>query len=616
MKKNLFSVKKFNPYQKEKDQFPASYKSSILYQNFLNKNLDENKELKLGTEIKKKKHEISAMFRNKFGRNFLNVKPDSLIIFQKLFGQYLFDPDSQFLAHFPKLQRILRHERKISEFKLKDKIDMGAMVYFDLKTKGKKKNKYIDLGKEKMLTISKNLEAAPTKDLVQEGINKNKFWDKNREKIEKFYKRNLIKNFNNFIKEQIENSQDSSEINSKTDSNDENKEESDEKSSFNDSKNNDFKEKEIQNLKFTLGKSPKKNSTSDKNPGILILSELTDSDRKKRYENKNKDRENILNKTATKNNNKNFISSYKNGNIIPKLIDTKKKSRNISNFSGFHANSNTFRNFSYNVSNSKINESNNNNSNFLKTATNFNLSNSKGFTQRTTILNHYFPIKFSRKKKIASLKNKHYKFKNKLDDQITKLNQYTIKCNTELIKLIDINNDNNFKERKKKYLKRNKLDIKDDLIEKNQVKKIESDDDNNNDKNKEEKENEEQTIKMIEGEKDSVRIELQGARKDLNDKFGGKVMPQNREKAFKKKLVHISDEQALAMVEYFLHKKKELDIRKVLQTDSILEKKKIREMKYIRLKTKKNYDKMIRLKNQIIIDKGKIFKELEKYDII
>ena len=616
MKKNLFSVKKFNPYQKEKDQFPASYKSSILYQNFLNKNLDENKELKLGTEIKKKKHEISAMFRNKFGRNFLNVKPDSLIIFQKLFGQYLFDPDSQFLAHFPKLQRILRHERKISEFKLKDKIDMGAMVYFDLKTKGKKKNKYIDLGKEKMLTISKNLEAAPTKDLVQEGINKNKFWDKNREKIEKFYKRNLIKNFNNFIKEQNENSEDSSEINSKTESNDENKEESDEKSSFNDSKNNDFKEKEIQNLKFTLGKSPKKNSTSDKNPGILILSELTDSDRKKRYENKNKDRENILNKTATKNNNKNFISSYKNGNIIPKLIDTKKKSRNISNFSGFHANSNTFRNFSYNVSNSKINESNNNNSNFLKTATNFNLSNSKGFTQRTTILNHYFPIKFSRKKKIASLKNKHYKFKNKLDNQITKLNQYTIKCNTELIKLIDINNDNNFKERKKKYLKRNKLDIKDDLIEKNQVKKIESDDDNNNDKNKEEKENEEQTIKMIEGEKDSVRIELQGARKDLNDKFGGKVMPQNREKAFKKKLVHISDEQALAMVEYFLHKKKELDIRKVLQTDSILEKKKIREMKYIRLKTKKNYDKMIRLKNQIIIDKGKIFKELEKYDII
>ena len=605
MKKNLFSVKKFNPNQKEQKQFPESFTGSILYQNFLNKNIDENKELKLGHEIKKKKHEISQMFKNKFGRNFLNVKPDSLILFQKLFGQYLFDPDSQFLAHFPKLQRILRHERKISEFKLKDKIDMGAMLYFDLKTKGKKKNKYTDLGREKMLTISKNLETAPTKDVVQEGVSKAKFWDKNRENIEKYYEKNYKNNLYNYIKEQDENNaSDSSEINSKTES----KDESDEKSSINDSKNNDLKENEIQNLKFALGKTSNRNSTSNKNPGILILS------RPKESENRNNDRENILNKTATKNNNKYIISSYKNGNVIPKLIDTKKKSRNISNFLGFNANSNTYRNFSYNVSNSKINESNNN-SNFLKTATNFNLSNSKGFTQRTTILNKYFPSKFSKKKKITSLKNKHYKFKNKLDNQITKLNNYTNKCNTELIKLIDINNDDNYKERKKKYLQRNKLDIKEDLIEKKRIQKIESDDDDNNN-TKKEGENEDQSQNLIEGEKDTVLIELQGARKDLDDKFGGKVLPRNREKVFKKKLIHISDEQALGMVEYFLHKKKELDIRKVLQTDSLLEKKKIREMKYIRLKTKKNYDKMVKLKNQIIIDKGKIFKELEKYDII
>ena len=456
-----------------------------------------------------------------------------------------------------------------------------------------------------MLTISKNLEAAPTKDVVQEGVSKTKFWDKNREKIERYYEKNYKNNLYNYIKEQEENNaSDSSEINSKTESEDE----SDEKSSINNSKNNDLKENEIQNLKFALGKSSNRNSTSDKNPGILILSIPKES------ENRNKDRENILNKTATKSNNKYIISSYKNGNIIPKLIDTKKKSRNISNFWGFNANSNTYRNFSYNVSNSKINESNNN-SNFLKTATNFNLSNSKGFTQRTTILNKYFPSKFSKKKKITSLKNKHYKFKNKLDNQITKLNKYTNKCNTELIKLIDLNNDDNYKEKKKKYLQRNKLDIKEDLIEKKRIQKIESDDDDNNN-TKKEGENEDQSQNLIEGEKDTVLIELQGARKDLDDKFGGKVLPRNREKVFKKKLIHISDEQALGMVEYFLHKKKELDIRKVLQTDSLLEKKKIREMKYIRLKTKKNYDKMVKLKNQIIIDKGKIFKELEKYDII
>ena len=183
------------------------------------------------------------------------------------------------------------------------------------------------------------------------------------------------------------------------------------------------------------------------------------------------------------------------------------------------------------------------------------------------------------------MKNKHFKFKNKLDNKITNLNQYTNKCNTELIKLIDINNDDNYKERKKKLLKRNKLDIKEDLIEKKQIKKTESDDDDNN-KNENEN-NEAQSQKIIEGEKDSVLIELQKARKDLNDKFGGKVVPQNRENAFKKKLIHISDEQALELVELNFQKKKELDIRKVLQTDSILEKKKIREMKYIRQKQKK-----------------------------
>ena len=32
-------------------------------------------------------------------------------------------------------------------------------------------------------------------------------------------------------------------------------------------------------------------------------------------------------------------------------------------------------------------------------------------------------------------------------------------------------------------------------------------------------------------------------------------------------------------------------------------------MKFLRLKTKQNYDKMVRLKNQIIIDKGKIFND-------
>lgn len=77
----------------------------------------------------------------------------------------------------------------------------------------------------------------------------------------------------------------------------------------------------------------------------------------------------------------------------------------------------------------------------------------------------------------------------------------------------------------------------------------------------------------------------------------------------KKQINRITDEQALGLVEDFLQKEKELDIRTILGTDSKLEKKKKREMKFIRLKTEKNYDKMIKLKNQIMVDKGKILRE-------
>ena len=595
-------------YLKHKKPFPESYSGSILYQNFLNKNLEENKELQLGSEIKKKKQEISSMFRNKFGRNFLNVKPDSLIIFQKLFGQYLFEPESQFLTHFPKLRKKLMQEKKITEFKLKEKIDMGALVYFDLKNKEKKGNRRLEIGKEKMLTFSKNLETKESKDVVQSEFYQIKFWDKNKEKLDKYFKKKFINDINNLIKEENEDRFIQNDENMENELNDGNKEEeSDEKSSINNSIVKDLKEKQIQN--FKLDKSSK--ISSDKTLDDFIKTERKISDIKKKYEGRGEDKEKFLNKTVNINK-KNIILSCKYGNGIRKLIETKNKTRNINNFSGLFANSNTFRNVSNNVSNSKINESNNSNSNFLNKATNFNLSNSKGFTTRNTIFKTYFPSKFSQKKKVTSLKKKQYKFKYKLDNRITKLNQYTNKCNTKLIKLIDKNNDDNYQERKKIHLKKNQLDIKEDLIEKKEIKKNEFDDE----MIPKEKEKGGQTEEIIEGEKDTVLSLLEGARKDTNDKFGGKVVPQNREKIFKKKLIHIPDDQALGMVEDFLEKKKELiDIRKVLETDSLLEKKKIREMKYIRLKTKNNYNKMLRLKNQIIQDKGKILKELEKYDI-
>ena len=83
MTRNLFSVRS-NPFEKKKIPFPENYSGSTLYDNYLLKILEENKDIKKSKEIKSKKKEITTMFRNKFGRDFLNVKPDSLILFEKL----------------------------------------------------------------------------------------------------------------------------------------------------------------------------------------------------------------------------------------------------------------------------------------------------------------------------------------------------------------------------------------------------------------------------------------------------------------------------------------------------------------------------------------------------
>ena len=71
--------------------------------------------------------------------------------------------------------------------KSKNKIDMGEMIFYDLGQKDKKRNRYSLMGKEKMLTISKNFSSTPAKDLVQAGFYKTKFWDKNSENIKKYF---------------------------------------------------------------------------------------------------------------------------------------------------------------------------------------------------------------------------------------------------------------------------------------------------------------------------------------------------------------------------------------------------------------------------------------------
>ena len=528
MSRNIYSVK-YNPLNLKKASFPESFSKSNLYENFLIKNLEDNKGIKLDSEIKDKKYKISSMFRKKLGRDFLNVKPDSLIIFQKLFGEYLFNPESAFLANFPKLQRRLRHERKISEMKLKDKIDIGGMLLYDLNKKAKN-DKHIVIAKEKMLSFSKNFLATPTKDVVEKEYYKTKFWDKNSIKLERYFKKKLLNNLIQEVNE--EEGAESEDIDSQSNLSEEKEVE-------------DSSDKSSVNISIVKENSPRKKENSKQYQNPITLKKLSDFD----SEIKNRKNENSLKQK----NDKKSISSYKNqynniNSITAGNIKTKNISRNINNFSDIFGKTNPFKNGSYNISQSKINSSVNSNSIALNTVTNFNFSNSKGLLSKSNKLKKYSPRRNLLKKKVSTslIKNKEYKYK--LGSNISKLNDYTNKCNIELIKLIDINNDDNYKERKKKILNRNKLDIKEILSEKKELKKIDSEEEN-----AEEESPEEPEIKDI--EKDTVKSLIREARIYIKERLG-KLIPQNKEKIFKKKIMQISDEQALAMADDFIKKKK------------------------------------------------------------
>ena len=534
MSRNIYSVK-YNPLNLKKASFPESFSKSNLYENFLIKNLEDNKGIKLDSEIKDKKYKISSMFRKKLGRDFLNVKPDSLIIFQKLFGEYLFNPESAFLANFPKLQRRLRHERKISEMKLKDKIDIGGMLLYDLNKKAKN-DKHIVIAKEKMLSFSKNFLATPTKDVVEKEYYKTKFWDKNSIKLERYFKKKLLNNLIQEVNE--EEGAESEDIDSQSNLSEEKEVE-------------DSSDKSSVNISIVKENSPRKKENSKPYQNPITLKKLSDFD----SEIKNRKNENSLKQK----NDKKSISSYKNqynniNSITAGNIKTKNISRNINNFSDIFGKTNPFKNGSYNISQSKINSSINSNSIALNTVTNFNFSNSKGLLSKSNKLKKYSPRRNLLKKKVSTslIKNKEYKYK--LGSNISKLNDYTNKCNIELIKLIDINNDDNYKERKKKILNRNKLDIKEILSEKKELKKIDSEEEN-----AEEESPEEPEIKDI--EKDTVKSLIREARINIKERLG-KLIPRDKEKIFKKKIMQISDEQALAMVDDFIKKKKRIRCKK------------------------------------------------------
>ena len=136
------------------------------------------KQIYMEREIKNKKKALNRFIYERFGSDFIPIKSESLIAFELGLKEYLFSPSSEFLNHFPRLKRKLLKERKIKEDKLKEKINVGTLLYLSMQRNDKNIN-------DKFFQRSKNLNSTAAKNILTNAVYKARFEKKNKERINK-----------------------------------------------------------------------------------------------------------------------------------------------------------------------------------------------------------------------------------------------------------------------------------------------------------------------------------------------------------------------------------------------------------------------------------------------
>ena len=148
-----------------------------LYQGIMNQDIGK-RHITMDREIRRKKKIINRLFKEKFGKNFIPIKLESVQAFESGLKDYLFSPHSQFLNNFPKLKRKLLKERKVKEDKLKEKINIGSLLYLSMARNDKNIN-------DKFFQRSKNLSSTMSKNILSNVLYKEKVEKKNKERINK-----------------------------------------------------------------------------------------------------------------------------------------------------------------------------------------------------------------------------------------------------------------------------------------------------------------------------------------------------------------------------------------------------------------------------------------------
>ena len=106
------------------------------------------------------------------------------------------------MNYFPKLKRQIIKAKKIKEEKLKEKINIGSLLYLSLSGYGAQNNKNVN---DKFFRMSKNLSSSLTKNILVNALYKAKYEKKNKERLNKILSyRNLRQNDKKFIIDELQ----------------------------------------------------------------------------------------------------------------------------------------------------------------------------------------------------------------------------------------------------------------------------------------------------------------------------------------------------------------------------------------------------------------------------
>ena len=148
---------------------PRKFKDTYIYTN-------------LFQDISHKETEIYKSFRKNFGKNFFDMKPTSLLLFEKRLKDYFLA--TNFLGSFIRKNSI----------NFDEKINMGSLDFYALSDKNYKNDIMTSVNNEKILTMSKNFSLQHSKDVISREVFKMKYQKKNAKRIVKILNNKKNKN--------------------------------------------------------------------------------------------------------------------------------------------------------------------------------------------------------------------------------------------------------------------------------------------------------------------------------------------------------------------------------------------------------------------------------------